>query len=104
MCTSVNAQDNYSQNKSITALLKKKRDYNKRYGTGYRIQLYNGTEKRARTILRNFRSEFTWVSSKLSYEEPDWKVKVGNYKTKLEAFRALNKINEKFSGAIIIPF
>ena len=41
---------------------------------------------------------------KMSYELPEWKVKVGRFNTKLEADRALNKIKEKFSGAIVIPY
>jgi hypothetical protein len=37
----------------------------------------------------------------LSYESPEWKVRVGNYKTRLEADRALLKFKEKFTGAIV---
>ncbi|MCH2034713.1 MAG: SPOR domain-containing protein [Tenacibaculum sp.] len=41
---------------------------------------------------------------KLKYEAPEWKVQVGKYYSKIEADRALNKIKEKFSGAIVIRF
>ncbi|TYQ00303.1 sporulation related protein [Tenacibaculum adriaticum] len=98
----VSAQSKYTEDKSINSLLKKKREYNKYNGTGFRIQLYNGSEGRARNIKNNFESEFSGVYTKLDYDAPDWKVQVGSYKTRLDADRALNKIREKFSGAIII--
>ena len=98
-----NGQSNYTENKDIISLIEKKREYNKRNGTGYRIQLYNGLEKRARSFRGRFRVEFPNVYTKLSYDAPEWKIQVGNYKTRLQADRALNKIREKFNGAIVVP-
>ncbi len=100
--STMNAQSNHTDNKEINSLLKKKREYNRTNGTGYRIQLYNGSESRSRSIKNNFQSDFRWVYTKLIYEAPDWKVQVGNYRTKLDADKALNKIKEKYSGGIII--
>lgn len=98
----LNAQ-NIVKSKQIDALLKKKREYNRYNGTGFRIQLYNGAEKRAKNIKARFEREFYGIYTKLKYETPDWKVQVGSYKTRLDADRALNRIREKFSGAIVIP-
>jgi len=100
----LNSQSKYTSNESINSLLAKKRKYNSKNGSGYRIQLYNGAEKRARNIRYNFNIKFPGERTELTYEAPDWKVKVGRYYTKLEADRALNKIKEKFSGAIVIPY
>ncbi len=102
-CFIGNSQSKYATDKSINSLLAKKRKYNDKNGTGFRIQLYNGSEKKAKNIKYNFNSKFPGTYSKLKYESPEWKVHVGRYQTKLEADRALNKIKEKFSGAIIIP-
>ncbi|MFY7671942.1 SPOR domain-containing protein [Tenacibaculum sp. MEBiC06402] len=101
--SNVTSQSKYTDNQSINSLLKKKRNYNKKNKTIYKIQLYNGTERRARNIKQNFMMKFPGVP-KLEYEAPEWKVQVGGYTTKLEADRALNKIKEKFSGAIVIPY
>lgn len=98
----VNAQ-NIVESEKIKSLIAKKREYNKYNGTGFRIQLYNGVEKRARGIKGSFQKNFPGVYTKLNYEAPDWKVQVGRYRTRLDADRALNKIREKFSGAIVIP-
>ncbi len=99
----VNSQSNYTDNESIKSLLKKKRNYNKKNETVYKIQLYNGTEGRARNIKQNYMTKFPGVP-RLKYEAPEWKVQVGKYYSKIQADRALNKIKEKFSGAIVIRF
>lgn len=97
-----NAQDNITENKKINSLIHKKREYNKYNGFGYRIQLYYGNENKAKSLLTNFNEEFPDVYSKLGYDKPYWNVKVGSYRTRLDADRALNKIGEKFSGAIVV--
>nr|WP_299031225.1 SPOR domain-containing protein [uncultured Tenacibaculum sp.] len=100
---SVNAQSKHTDNKNINSLIEKKRAYNKHNGTGYRIQLYNGQEGRARSLRNRFQVEYPGVYTKLTYSAPEWKIQVGNYKTRLHADRALNEIREKFSGAIVVP-
>ncbi|CAL2082791.1 SPOR domain-containing protein [Tenacibaculum sp. 190524A02b] len=97
------AQSNYKDTKAIHKLIEKKREYNKTNKTGFRIQLYNGLEKRAKSIKHRFQLEFPDISTHLAYKSPEWKIQVGYFKTRLDADRALNKIREKFSGAIVIP-
>ena len=97
------AQSQNNDNDSIRAIIEKKRAYNERKGIGYRIQLYNGSEKRVKTIRAKFRIEFPSIATYLKYNAPEWKIQVGSYKTTLEAARGLREINKKFPGAIIIP-
>ncbi|AUC13935.1 hypothetical protein BTO06_01655 [Tenacibaculum sp. SZ-18] len=97
------SQSNYTDNEKINSLLEKKREYNKNNETIYKIQLYNGNEKIARTIKQNYMMKFQGIP-KLKYEAPEWKVHVGEYYSKIEADRSLNKIKEKFTGAIVIRF
>jgi hypothetical protein len=96
------AQSQNNDNDSIRSIIEKKRAYNNRKGIGYRIQLYNGSEKRVKTIRAKFRIEFPSIETYLKYNAPEWKIQVGSYKTTLEAARELREINKKFSGAIII--
>ena len=98
----VKAQGKHTENKDIISLIEKKRAYNKQNGSGYRIQLYNGLERRARILRNRFRIEYPDVYTKLTYKAPEWKIQVGNYKTRLHADRALNKIREKISSAIVV--
>ncbi|MGB1043332.1 MAG: SPOR domain-containing protein [Tenacibaculum sp.] len=97
------SQENQANNKDIISLIEKKRAYNKHNGTGFRIQLYNGLERTAKSLRGKFQVEFPGTYTKLSYDAPEWKIQVGNYKTRLHADRALNEIREKFSGAIVVP-
>lgn len=97
------SQSKYVTDKNINLLLKKKIEYNKSHKVGFRIQLYNGQEKRAKNIKHGFETEFPDVFTKLDFSYPEWKVQVGSYRTRLDADRALNKFREKFSGAIVIP-
>ena len=98
-----NAQEIKLKNKSIASLIEKKREYNKHHGTGYRIQLYYGDEKTTKNLEDRFKKEFPSIYTKLDYKKPYWNIQVGNYKTKLQADRALNEIREKFNGAIVVP-
>ncbi|CAL2104027.1 SPOR domain-containing protein [Tenacibaculum sp. 190130A14a] len=100
---SATAQSKLTNDKSINSLIEKKREFNKQNKKGFRIQLYNGLERTAKSIQGRFRVEYPNVRTKLSYDSPEWKIQVGNYKTRLDADRALNKIREKFSGAIVVP-
>ena len=97
------AQNNTNSSKEIEDLIAKKRDYNKKVGFGYRIQIYYGNETRAKSLRYKFRAEFPGIYNSLKYDQPYWKVQVGNYKTKLEADKALILFKEKFSGIIVIP-
>ena len=97
------SQSQSNDNEHIKSFIAKKRDYNKRKGFGYRIQLYNGNELLAKSIRAQFQAEFPSVETHLKYNAPEWKIQVGNYKTTLEADKAMIDINLKFSGAIVIP-
>mgnify|MGYP000067767064 FL=1 len=99
----ISAQNQHNDNEQIKELIAKKRAYNERYGFGFRIQLYNGNEKRAKNIRARFRYLFPEVSTKLKYDAPEWKIQVGNYKTRLEADKAVMTFSKKFSGIIVIP-
>ena len=72
------AQSQNNDNDSIRAIIEKKRDYNERKGIGYRIQLYNGSEKRVKTIRAKFRIEFPSIETYLKYNAPEWKIQVGS--------------------------
>jgi len=99
----ISAQNQNNDNEKIKDLISKKRAYNKSFGFGYRIQIYNGSEKRAKSIRSRFEIEFPEVFSRLKYNAPEWKVQVGKYKTKLEADKALILFQKEFSGIIVVP-
>jgi hypothetical protein len=68
----------------------------------YKIQLANGSKGFIDKTLGLFYAEFPNTPAHKVYESPEYKVRVGNYRTKLEAERALIRIRKKFPNAIIV--
>ena len=97
------SQSKKSDNTLIKELISKKKSFNKEFGYGFRIQLYNGIETVAIKTLRKFKYDFPDIETHLEYRQPEWKTQVGFYKTKLEADRALLNFKRKYQSAIVIP-
>lgn len=90
----------------INSLITKKISYNKEQHIidGYRIQLFYGSENGVANARNKFVSLFPNTTTYIDYESPEWKVRVGNYKTRLEADRALQEIILSFGDAIVIEY
>ena len=97
------SQSKKSDNTLIKELISKKKSFNKEFGYGFIIQLYNGIETVAIKTLRKFKYDFPDIETHLEYRQPEWKTQVGFYKTKLEADRALLNFKRKYQSAIVIP-
>ena len=83
----LNSENIYSQsdktdNELINEFITKKRTFNKEFKFGFRIQLYNGFEVEAKKIQAKFRLEYPEIKTYLVYQQPEWKIRVGFYKTK----------------------
>jgi hypothetical protein len=74
---------------------------------GYRIQIaaYSGVNSRsqAESARNTFNNLFPYTKSYLIYNEPYFKVRVGNYYTRLQAFKDLETIRETYPSAYIVP-
>jgi hypothetical protein len=92
-----------NQDKKITTLLEVKKEMNKNESDSdrYKIQIYNGNRPGASAAIKEFSASFTDWKSTDTYESPNFKVWVGDFRTRLEADRALNKIKSKFPNAFI---
>jgi len=92
-----------NQDKKITTLLEVKKGMNKNESDSdrYKIQIYNGNRPGASAAIKEFSASFTDWKSTDTYESPNFKVWVGDFRTRLEADRALNKIKSKFPNAFI---
>ena len=75
--------------------------FSENYGDDYKIQLYYGNLNKAHEVLRKFDSNYPELTSKILFETPNYKVWVGNFRTRLEADKALMNIRKKFSSAFI---
>ena len=89
-----------NQDRQIDALLKLKGEIN-RTESNYKIQIYNGNRTDAEKARLGFRRSFSDWSTSMQYETPNYKIWIGNFKTRLEADRALLKVKKKFGNAFI---
>jgi hypothetical protein len=82
---------------------------NNHYGIeGYRIQIYASSNRNAREESNKARAEFINlfpdIVSYPLYAEPGYfKVRVGDFRTKIEATRLFQIISKEFPGAYIVP-
>lgn len=67
---------------------------------GYKISIFRGsgqtTRKDAELTRSRFISKYEDVECKLEFEYPNWKVYVGNFRTKSEALQFLHKISSDY--------
>ena len=101
--SSLTAQNTTSKSEAVQKLLDKKTRYNSTVGFGYSIQIYYGNETTAKSKNAKFIILYPTIKTKLVWDNPYWKLQVGNYKTKLEADRANLIYKKEFSGTIVIP-
>ena len=83
---------------SLKVLVNKKKFENNYYA----IQLYNGDYERAKMILLDFEKKFPEWESKLSFETPNYKVRVGNFKEYLKAIKRLDFIRKIYPSAFLL--
>jgi len=82
--------------------IKTKMDKDGVLSENYRIQLYNGSNTEAQKVIKKAEEAFPQWEIDLKWETPDFKVWIGNYRSKLEMDRALKDIKKEFAGAF--PF
>jgi len=74
--------------------------------SGYKIQIgaLSGSQSRLKAIetKETFGRLFPAIECYLSYAEPNFRIRVGDFRSRLEAFRYLDKIQQHFPGAFIV--
>ena len=72
--------------------------------TGFRIQIYFGSERAKATEIRaDFMKNFPEIASYLIYQQPYFKIRVGDFKTRIEASGFLKKLDDHYTTAFIVP-
>jgi hypothetical protein len=73
---------------------------------GYRIQIFfdSGTNSktRAQGIFDSFKAKYPETGVYLTFKAPNYKVRVGDFRSKLDAQRFLHSINEEYPNAWVI--
>ena len=73
---------------------------------GFRIQLFsdsgNNSKTKAQAAHDEFQARYPAMGVYLTFKSPNYKVRVGDFRTKLDAQRFLNEISADYSNAFII--
>lgn len=89
---------------SLLAISKNNKAYNKI--EGYRVQIFmeSGNEAvgRAQQVIADFAELYPNIPTYLSFGQPYYRVRVGNFRTRLEAENQLPNISLRYSKAFII--
>lgn len=70
---------------------------------GYRVKIHFGADKnKAKEVKAKFVSKFPDVGAYEKYDQPNFTIRVGDFRTKLEAYRLLKEVQLEFPSAFII--
>jgi hypothetical protein len=93
------------QSKSIDSLLKKVKIQNeqKKTNSGYRIQIYSGPQRnKANEIKALFFDKYPNHGSYVIYQQPNFKVRVGDFASRLEAYKFLKEIEPEYETVYMV--
>lgn len=92
------------QDKNIDKLLEFKKDLST--VNVYTIQIFSSSNRSARSEAQTIKTQaatlFPDWSNYIEYEQPNYKIRVGDFRTRLEADRALVEVKKTFANAFIL--
>jgi hypothetical protein len=101
------AQDSQLQTQlKLEQALQKKAEYHRLTNgqqDGYRIKIHFGVDRdAAEAIQAKFSARFAEYNTYKDYQQPNFVVLVGDFKSKLEAYESLKKIQTEFPTSFIV--
>ncbi|WP_348797625.1 SPOR domain-containing protein [Flavobacterium adhaerens] len=99
-----NSNSSINQDPKFEQLLNEKRKLNSNlsYNDRYKIQIYNGTSDNAKKTLTEFKQEFKNLDGTIIFNTPNYKVWVGNFRTRMETERFLVEIKKRYKPVFLI--
>lgn len=71
---------------------------------GYRIQIYfGGDREEASQVKAEFLKKYNDHEAYTLYQRPNFKIRVGNFRNKLETQKLYHKLKEQFNTVFIVP-
>ncbi len=103
----MSAQDqniNIIQDPKFEQLLNEKRKINNAIAVNelYKIQVFSGNSEKAKTTLNECKRDFENLDATIIFNTPNYKVWVGNFKTRIDAERNLIEVKKNYPNALII--
>lgn len=99
----------FNQSELIDSLIVWHAKENKKHGgtKGYRLQIYFSSGADARTEIQKTRARFLRerpdINTYTTYNAPDFKLRVGNFRTKSEALKLKKELSSMFPDSFIVP-
>lgn len=96
----------YIQSGKIDELLTRKISLNEKKDgkiKGFRVQIHFGSDRdKSKEIKSKFMQKFNDVGAYEKYEQPNFKIRVGDFRTRLEAYKFLQQVNSEFPSSFIV--
>jgi hypothetical protein len=91
----------------IDTLIAKRAELNKTTGAetmaGFRVQIFTGPNRRdAYEAQAKFQQEFPDIRTYVIYNEPNFKVRAGDFRTRMDAEKLQDELKKWFTGMFII--
>ena len=84
--------------KNVSRLMAIKKEIHKAQSS-IKIQIYSGSRRNAEAKLMQFNLDFPEISTVMVYETPNYKIWSGDFRSQLEADRALIKVRKTYKEA-----
>jgi len=68
----------------------------------YKIQIYSGDTETAKTTLYAAKNEFKDYDATIIFNTPNYKVLIGNFRTRIEAERNLTEVKKIYPNSLLI--
>lgn len=88
----------------VNELIRKKHtlESNHELKSTYKLQIFSGSLKEAEKVQRDFENLGLDIQSKIIYQTPNYKVWIGNYRNRIQADRAFEKVKSEYPNTLII--
>ena len=92
------------QDQKITELINKHIEINSKAPIkGYRVKIHFGADKnQAYDVKKKFLEKFPDVPAYAKYDQPNFNIRVGDFRTKLEAYKFLKEVQVDFPSAFLV--
>ena len=106
-CVVIQAQtskNNTNTEDKVAHLIVEKRKINPSLASKerYKIQIFSGESEKAKKTVIQFKQEFKDIDATIVFNTPNYKVWVGNYKSRMEAERNFAEIKKKYKNILLI--
>lgn len=68
----------------------------------YKLQIFSGTMEEAKKTQEDFQALELEMSSKIIYQTPYYKIWIGDYRSRIQADRAYEKVKSEYPNTLII--